>query len=244
VTDTGVASPRPRPWCGLLSLLAPAAGLSGLCVVFALTFNPIRGNPLETRIAPPILWWCGASIVGLVAASIALYRGERWRGVGIIGALLNGTLLPLLAVWWINNAPQGPVQQAQRVQEKELTRLENQKREHDRKNLRLKLTHENPPDWLRLTHVTHKDEFNEFQRIGSNGRMTGAVFPKGVTAEVVWTEPRHFELTIDVATEETALKLEIAKLRDVVATNAGEPVALPLDLPAGKRRVIIKGQCP
>jgi hypothetical protein len=33
-------------------------------------------------------------------------------------------------------------------------------------------------------------------------------------------------------------------LRDVVATNAGEPVALPLDLPAGKRRVIIKGQCP
>jgi len=191
VNNEVAPSPRPRPWFGLLSLAAPLIGFTGLCGVMALTFNPIRGNPLETRIAPPILFWCGASLVGLIAAGIALLRGERWRGLGVTGALVNGTLLPVLALWWIQNAPQGPVQQRARESQKEFDRFQDEQREHDRKNLRLRLTHENPPDWLRLTHVTWKDEFNEFQRIGANGRLTGVVFPNGVTAEVVWTEPRH-----------------------------------------------------
>jgi pimeloyl-ACP methyl ester carboxylesterase len=244
VNGDGAQLPRPRPWCGLLSIVAPVVGNMGLCVVFAVTFNPIRGNPIETRIAPPILFWCGVSLVGLIAAGVALRRGERWRGLGLTGALVNGTLLPMLALWWIQNAPQGPVQHWERERQKEHEQFQHEKREHDQKNLRLRLTHENPPDWLRLTHVTWKDEFNEFQRIGSNGRLTGSVFPKGVTAEVAWTDARQFELTIDVATEETALKIDVVKLRDVVATNNGEPVALPLDFPAGKRRVVIQGHCP
>jgi hypothetical protein len=236
--------PRPRPWCGLLSIAAPLVGVLGCSCVLASNFNPIRGNGFEANVAPGVLFWCGATLLGVVLAVFALRRGERWHWLGIAGVVLNGALAPMLALWWIQNAPQGPVQQAHRERENEMKQVHIQELERERKILRLRLTHEKPPDWLRLTQISMEKEFDSFQRISSDGPMTGSIFRKGVTANVIWTEPRQFELTINVATDEVALKIEVAKLRDVSASNDGQPIALPVDLPAGKRRVIIKGQCP
>lgn len=233
-----------RPWFGLLAMLAPAIGALACCGNLVLSFNPIRGNPFETQIAPSVLFWCGASLGGLMFAVISMRRRERWRGLGVAGVLLNGFLLPALAYWWIMNAPQGPVQQRQRAHDDEFMKFQNAERERDRKHTRLRLAHQNPPDWLRLTQVTWKDDFHQYQRIGAAGPLTGSLFPKGVTARVVWPAPRQFELTIDFDTMETDLKVEVKDVPGATATHNGAEIALPIELPPGKHVVIIKGMCP
>ena len=233
-----------RPWCGLLAISAPILGACSCIGILASQFNPIRGNPFETQVSPGVLLWCAICLVGIVAGGASLIRRERWRALSTLALTGNSFLLLFLALWWIFNAPQGPVRQREMDEEKERWRLEAIERERDSKNLRLRLSYENPPDWLRLTHSAWKSDIDQFQRPGTDGPLTGPVFPKGVTARVVWPEPRQFEVSILVDVDEVSLKFQTMNLHDVTATRDGEALAVPFDVPPGKQRIVVKGRVP
>ena len=237
----------PRPWCGVLSVAAPLLSMCGYLGILVWSFKPIGGgNSSETTVSPGVIftWWCGLCLMGIVAAVGAFRRRERWRGLQIAGLFGNILLFFSLALLWIINNPQGPIRSRQRERDQEYMRRQDEARERDRNNLRLRFSLVKPPGMLRLTHRAWKDDVSEYKDIGMEGSMTGPLFPKGVTAHVVWPEPRRFELTIQCDNEDIALKFDVENMPAVTATCDGEPIALPIDLPAGKRRVIIKGECP
>jgi len=104
-------------WNGI-SLAAPFVGFA--CGVVAGLFAPHfqwweRG----------FLVWLGFSIVGLLAAVIALVRAERLWGLTLAGLILNTGLVFLLVAWFIDNGaldvekpvPLVPVRQARPEEE-------------------------------------------------------------------------------------------------------------------------------
>jgi hypothetical protein len=96
--DPGTGSPQVSSWCGALSLLMAFAGFLFVCGYIFITYNPIRAHP-------PSLWdravpftWGVIHGFGVVAAIMANRRQERWWGLAVLGLILNGLLLFVLAL--------------------------------------------------------------------------------------------------------------------------------------------------
>jgi hypothetical protein len=156
------------------------------------------------------------------------------NGVLLVPFLLAGALFSLNAVEEANNI----------ARNEEQKRIEAPKREHDRKNIRLRLTYEPGPDWLNLAHLTWKDEFNDTRKMGSAGVMNIGTFPQGLKLNVAWPEARRFDLTIDLDSEDVNLMFEVVNIREVTAWKDEKEIELPIDLAPGKHHIVIKGRCP
>jgi hypothetical protein len=249
-----VESPNPRPWWSYLSL---AAALVGCCGGLGVLLTGLNGravgrtggfgqwNPGWPQVIG-VFAICIVALAGLTFAILGTRRGERPRALPILGFVGNGIALCSFLFAGISISGDLIVSASNKEESDKSLQFTKQQWERDRQNLRLRLAHEKPPDWLRLTHVTWKDPdtFHAFQKVGAPGKMTIGTLPPGITIQVDWPQPRRFQLTIDMDSKETSLNLEVVNIPDVSAERDFQPIALPLHVPPGKHQVVIKGRCP
>ncbi len=101
-TDQGASPPgeRPRPLWNVISVALPLIVLVvGIAQILS---APFGGGDYAGRLGSAVLLIIALGIgciVGLVAAVIALIRGERWAALSWFGALCNGlALVPILSL--------------------------------------------------------------------------------------------------------------------------------------------------
>jgi hypothetical protein len=70
----------------------------------------------------------------------------------------------------------------------------------------------------------------------------------GISAAVIWPAPRTFEVTVDFDSKvpERALKAAVAtnSFLEVEAKLDEARISLPVELPPGKHRLVIRSRCP
>jgi hypothetical protein len=96
VADNVVA--KPRPTCGILSVVSPFVGLLAGVLVFVLYPDKDRGWNIVGAIFFGGIAFLLSTIVGLVLSIAAFVRKERGRALRIIGLVLNGLPIALLIV--------------------------------------------------------------------------------------------------------------------------------------------------
>ncbi len=89
---------RPAPSYGLASVAAPLLGALAAWLFFAAAgFDGYYSLPVW-KVAVALGLTGAASVAGLALAWLSWSRGERWRGLTLLGLALNAPL-PLLMVW-------------------------------------------------------------------------------------------------------------------------------------------------
>lgn len=243
-----------RPWRSFFSL---AAALGASCGGLGTLITGLDGRAVG-RTGGFGVWrpgWCQligvfavctVTVAGLYFAFLARRNAERPRTLFILGFIGNGIALCSFLLVGISISDDLILTARNKADSEKSEEFTKQKREQDRKDLRLRLVHQQPPDWLRLTHVTWKDPdtFHAYQNVGTPGEMTLGTLPPGFTIQVTWPKPRQFEMTIEMDTKETNLKLEVVNIQDVTAEGDQKPMALPIELPSGKHRLVLKGAVP
>jgi hypothetical protein len=187
---------------------------------------------------------CLGLMAGLYFAVLATRRDASSNGLRVLCFFGNGGLLGLCLLAGGLFALNATEEAQNKARNEEQNRIEGSRREHDRKNVRLRLTYEPGQDWLKLTHVTWRDEFDDYRKVGSDGTMHIGTFPAGLELNVAWPEPRRFELTMVFDSGDVNLRLEADNIAEAAAWSDGKEVAFPMALGAGKHRIVIKGRCP
>ena len=239
-------APQRRTWT-LLSVTAALLGLCGGLGTLITGFHSSRMGPFwQPGIGQPVgMFVCSLVLMaGLYFAVLATRRDASSNGLRVLCFFGNGSLLGLYLLAGVVFSLDVMQEAQNKARNEEQRRIEEPKREHDRKNVRLRLTYEPNQDWLKLTHVTFRDEFNDYCKVGSDGILSIGTFPPGLKLTVSWPEPRRFELTMVFDSGDVNLRLEAETIPEAAAWSDGKEIAFPIELSAGKHGIVIKGRCP
>lgn len=83
--------------------------------------------------------------------------------------------------------------------------------------------------------------------VGFVGHATSVTGPHyNVLVMLAWPTPKTCEMTIDYDSKGSSrtMTVSLAWFRDAKATRDGKAVALPVELPSGKQKVVVTANCP
>jgi len=83
--------------------------------------------------------------------------------------------------------------------------------------------------------------------VGFVGHATSVTGPHyNVLVMLAWPTPKTCEMTIDYDSKSSSrtMTVSLTGFRDAKATRDGKAVALPVELPSGKQKVVITASCP
>jgi hypothetical protein len=100
---------------------------------------------------------------------------------------------------------------------------------------------------LKFTHVGPMGTDVVDGEVGFVGHATSVTGPHyNVLVMLAWPTPKTCEMSIDYDSKGSSrtMTVSLTGFRDAKATRDGKAVALPVELPSGKQKVVITATCP